>query len=155
MVAIWPGTGVGGGLILTTGSTRGAGLRRGDRAHHHQGRGAAAGLRGPGAPGVPLQPDGHRQARRLAVRAGEKTALTRKTGKDVTRATSGDLAWAHARGDKVVGKAVDEAARYLALGIASMANLLNPELVVLGRGWWRGWGSASWSRCGPSWPGCP
>ena len=68
------------------------------------------------------------------MRAGEKSVLTRKTGKDVTRATSGDLAWAHARGDKVVGKAVDEAARYLALGIASMANLLNPELVVLGGG---------------------
>ena len=52
----------------------------------------------------------------------------------MTAATSGDLAKAWAKGDKVVAKVLDQAAGYLAIGIASLANLLNPDLVVLGGG---------------------
>jgi glucokinase len=135
VVAIWPGTGVGGGLILDDRLYTGSQAFAGEIGHITvKAGGPRCGCGGRGH----LESLCSRTAivKRVAraVRAGEKSVLTRKTGKDVTRAASGDLAWAHARGDKVVGKAVDEAARYLALGIASMANLLNPELVVLGGG---------------------
>ena len=68
------------------------------------------------------------------VKRGDKTELTKIAGKDVTKATSGDLRKAVQREDKVVMKVLERTAKYLALGIASAANLLNPELVVLGGG---------------------
>src|SRR5262249_7592293 len=68
------------------------------------------------------------------VKRGEHTVLTRRVGKDVTRATSGDLAAAWRRGDKLVSHVLEEAASYLAIAIAGLATLLNPDLVVLGGG---------------------
>ena len=135
LVGIWPGTGVGGGLILNDVLYTGSRAYAGEIGHITVKA---------GGPRCACGGRGHLEARRSwtaivrtvarAVKRGEKTLLTRLAGKDVTRATSGDLATAWTRGDRVVLDAVDRAARYLALGIASVANLLNPELVVLGGG---------------------
>jgi len=135
LVGIWPGTGVGGGLILNDVLYTGSRDYAGEIGHITVKA---------GGPRCACGGRGHLEALcsrtaivrtvAKAVKRGEKTLLTRLAGKDVTRATSGDLATAWTRGDRVVLDAVDRAARYLALGIASVANLLNPELVVLGGG---------------------
>jgi glucokinase len=68
------------------------------------------------------------------VKRGAKSEITKIAGGNILQATSGDLAKALLRGDKVVMKVLDRASKHLALGIASVANLLNPEMVVLGGG---------------------
>src|SRR5262249_25779087 len=75
-------------------------------------------------------------AREIArrVKKGDRTLLTKYAGKDITTATSGDIAKALAKGDKLVAKVPARAAGSLAIGTASLANLLTPELVVLGGG---------------------
>ncbi len=135
MIGVWPGTGLGGGLILG--------------GHLYTGTAGMAGEIGHttvlvGGPKCGCGGRGHLEAlasrtgivREIArrVKKGDKTLLTRYAGKDVTSATSGDLAKAWSKGDKLVTRVLDRAAEYLATGIASLANLLNPDLVVLGGG---------------------
>jgi len=135
MVGIWPGTGVGGGIVvdgvLYSGMAGLAGeighmtIKAGGRKCGCGGRGHLEAL----CSRTAIVKDIARQVKR-----GAKTELTKIAGDDVGAATSGDLAKARERGDKVVIKALDRAAAYLALGVAGVANLLNPELVVLGGG---------------------
>ena len=135
MVGIWPGTGIGGGLVLDGKMHGGAGQLAGEIGHITvKANGPKCGCGGRGH----LEAMASRTAivRDIvrAVKKGEKTALTGIAGKDLARVTSGDLADAWEEGDKLVRKFIGRAAKYLALGIASIANLLNPELVVLGGG---------------------
>lgn len=135
MVGIWPGTGVGGGLILNGEIYTGTASYAGEIGHitvRIGGEPCGCGGRGH------LEAYCSRTAivRNLQkhVKKGERTLLTRVIGKDLSRVKSSDLAQAAALGDKVVLEVLDRAARYLAIGVASIANLLNPELVVLGGG---------------------
>ena len=135
MVGIWPGTGVGGGIIANGKLYGGAGHMAGEIGHTTvKAGGPKCGCGGRGH----LEALCSRTAivKEIAkyVKRGDKTELTKIAGKDVTKATSGDLRKAMQREDKVVMKVLERTAKYLALGIASAANLLNPELVVLGGG---------------------
>jgi len=47
---------------------------------------------------------------------------------------SGDLRKAIRRGDKFVGKVIEQAAEYIGIGVANLVNILGPEVVVLGGG---------------------
>src|SRR5436190_13905072 len=124
MLGIWPGTGIGGGLVLDGKIYTGANNLAGEIGHIT----IAA-----GGPKCGCGGRGHLEALASrtaivrdiarAVKKGEKTVLTKIIGKDVRDATSGDLAKAVAKGDKLVVKVLDQAARYLALGIASAVNL--------------------------------
>jgi glucokinase len=135
MVGIWPGTGIGGGIILNgeifVGSTNSAGevghmtIKAGGAVCACGGKGHLESLASRSA----IVRDITKR-----VEAGEKTALTSIIGPDVSLATSGDLAEARRQGDKLVIRVLDRAARYLSIGIASLANVLNPEVVVLGGG---------------------
>jgi glucokinase len=69
-----------------------------------------------------------------AVKGGQKTILTDMLGNDLKNLRSGDLRKAIRRGDKFVGKIIEEAAEYIGIGVANVINLLNPEVVVLGGG---------------------
>ena len=69
-----------------------------------------------------------------AVKAGQKTLLTEMLGNDLDDMRSGDLRKAIRRGDKVVEKAVEEAAEYTGIAVANVINLINPEVVVIGGG---------------------
>ncbi len=135
MVGIWPGTGVGGGIVVNGRLYGGVGDLAGEVGHMTiLADGPKCGCGGRGH----LEALCSRTAivREIArrVKGGEKTRLSKITGKDVTQATSGDLAKAIAKGDKMVSEVIDRAGYYLALGIANLANVLNPELVVLGGG---------------------
>ena len=135
MVGIWPGTGVGGGIIVDGKLYGGAGQMAGEIGHTTiKAGGPKCGCGGRGHLEALCSRTAIVKEIARQVKKGAKTELTKIVGKDVSDATSGDLAKAVERGDKLVGKVLDRTAKYLALGIANVANLLNPELVVLGGG---------------------
>jgi len=53
---------------------------------------------------------------------------------DLNRVTAEIVVEAARRGDAVAQRTLDHAARYLAMGIANIVSILNPEIVVLGGG---------------------
>jgi glucokinase len=135
LVGIWPGTGVGGGMIMDGKLYGGVGDLAGEVGHMTiKAGGPKCGCGGRGH----LEALCSRTAivREIAkmVKRGAKSEITKIAGGNILQATSGDLAKALLRGDKVVMKVLDRASKHLALGIASVANLLNPEMVVLGGG---------------------
>jgi glucokinase len=67
------------------------------------------------------------------ARKGEATSLTKVKG-GVANTRSDDLADAFRAGDKLATRAIERGAKYMAIGIATLANSVNPELVVLGGG---------------------
>jgi glucokinase len=133
MVMLTLGTGIGGGIILDgklwTGATGGAG----EIGHII----IAAGGRGWAAAFGSLESMGQiaaiteRAARKMSD--GRKTILNEKVA-DWHDLTPKDIADAANEGDAVALEVFEETGYYVGLGIASMVNLLNPELVVVGGG---------------------
>jgi glucokinase-like ROK family protein len=71
------------------------------------------------------------QRAQLALKAGQRTALARFGTGEVT---ARDVAAAAARGDPVSQQLLADAGRHIGSAVASLVNLLNPGLVVLGGG---------------------
>ena len=134
-VGLWPGTGIGGGVVLNGELWRGASNSAGEFGHmtiKADGPMCGCGARGhleALASRVGICNELQRQ-----VAAGRTTSLTDTVGPDLQQASGAELGQAWHAGDDLVGEVVDKAAEYLALGIASIANCINPELVVLGGG---------------------
>jgi glucokinase len=134
MVMVTLGTGIGGGIILNgklwTGATGGAG----EIGHLV----IAAGERGGAAAFGSLESMGQiaaiteRASRKICQ--GRKTILADMVDYDWHLLTPKDIADAAAQGDAVAIETFEEVGYYVGLGIASMVNLLNPELVVIGGG---------------------
>jgi glucokinase len=135
MIGVWPGTGVGGGLVLDGRIYTGANSLAGEIGHITiEAGGPRCGCGGRGHLEAIASRTGIVREIARRVKKGEKTILTKFAGKNLADATSGDLAKALAKGDKLVTDVLDRAAQALGIGIASVANLLNPELVVMGGG---------------------
>ena len=134
LVMVTLGTGIGGGIILDgklwTGATGGAG----EIGHII----IAAGERGGAAAFGSLESMGQiaaiteRAARKMS--AGRKTLLNDMVDYDWHLLTPKEIADAAAQGDAMAIEVFEEVGYYVGLGIASMVNLLNPELVVIGGG---------------------
>lgn len=134
MVMVTLGTGIGGGVILDgklwTGATGGAGeighivIAAGDRG----GAAAFGSLESMGQIAAITE----RASRKIC--AGRKTILADKVDYDWHLLTPKDIADAAMEGDAVAIEVFEEIGYYVGLGIASMVNLLNPELVVIGGG---------------------
>lgn len=134
MLGLWPGTGIGGGIIIDGQIVRGATNTAGEIGHMTlKAGGARCNCGGTGH----LESLGSRTAivRRIsrAIKSGHRSSLSKVKG-GAENARSADLASAYRSGDRVVVAAVDRAIDYLALGIASLANVVNPERVVMGGG---------------------
>jgi glucokinase len=135
MLALFVGTGIGGGLV------------QGGRVFH-----GAHGIAGEighmviraGGPRCPCGRRGCLEA--LAARGaiaryvvkqvqrGRSTALTHLVKGDLRGMTSGKLAKALRADDAVARKAVRRSARYAGLAIGSLVNVLDPDVVVIGGG---------------------
>jgi Transcriptional regulator/sugar kinase len=134
MVMVTLGTGIGGGLILDgklwTGATGGAG----EIGHII----IAAGLRGGAAAFGSLESMGQiaaiteRAARKICE--GRKSLLAEKVDYDWHLLTPKDIADAALEGDALSLETLEETGYYVGLGIASIVNLINPEMVVIGGG---------------------
>ena len=134
MVMVTLGTGIGGGIILDgklwTGSTGGAG----EIGHLI----VAAGERGGAAAFGSLESMGQiaaiceRAARKISQ--GRKSILADRCDYDWRLLTPKDIAEAALEGDALSLETFEETGYYVGLGIASIVNLLNPQMVVVGGG---------------------
>ncbi len=140
MVGIFVGTGTGGGVILDGRLRHGFRNSAGEVGHMVVGFRGLAGepTCGCGRPGC-LEAYGSRTAIEREIRDaladGRKSCvpdLLEANGKK--RITSGILAKALDAGDGVVEEAIDRATEYLAILVASIVNLLDPEMIVIGGG---------------------
>jgi glucokinase len=137
LLGIFLGTGIGGGLILDGRLHSGFNHTAGEIGHMVlEVGGPKCGCGNLGC----FEALASRTAifRELARRAkeGEKTVLTDflQGGDTITDLKSGDLRKALRRGDKLTEKVVESAAEYTGIAIANLANILGPEVVVLGGG---------------------
>ncbi len=137
MLGIFVGTGIGGGLIINGELYGGFNRTAGEIGHmvlEVGGPKCGCGNRGC------FEALASRTAifRRLteAVKEGQKTVLTEMLGpgQELTDLKSGDLRKAMRKGDKLVGKVIEDAAEYTGIAVANLINILNPEVIVLGGG---------------------
>lgn len=134
LVMVTLGTGIGGGIILDgklwTGATGGAG-EIGHLIIAAGGRGWAAAFGSLESMGQ-ISAITERAARKICE--GRKSLLAERLGYDWRLMTPKDIADAAAEGDPIALETFEETGHYIGLGIASMVNLLNPEMVVIGGG---------------------
>jgi glucokinase len=134
-VGIFLGTGIGGGIILNGELYSGFNHTAGEVGHM---------VLDPAGPKCGCGNKGCYEAfasrtaifRRLqqSVKDGEKTILTEMLGDDLEDLRSGNLRKALRKGDKLVEKVIEEAAEYTGIAVANLANILGPEVIVLGGG---------------------
>ena len=134
LVMITLGTGVGGGIIidgkLITGVTGGAG-EIGHIVIAAGGRGGAAAF-GTLESLCQISAITERAARKICE--GRDTTLTTAGGGDWHFLTPKDIADAATAGDAVALEVFEETGYYVGLGVASIVNLLSPEMIVIGGG---------------------
>ncbi len=135
VVGIFPGTGIGGGLILDGALYRGKSGAAGEIGH------------------ITVQTDGRRCgcgnhgcletvasktaiARDLALLAmnGQSKVLADAGATDIRVIKSGLIAKALEAGEPAVIAVVEQAARFLGIGMAAMVNTFDPEMIVIGGG---------------------
>ncbi|MHB0858064.1 MAG: ROK family protein [Anaerolineae bacterium] len=135
MLAIFVGTGIGGGLIL--GDRLYSGVRNSAGEVGHMVLDADGPLCGCGQPGHAEALASRTAVERMireAITSGRSTLVTSMVGDVGEQISSGVIGDAYDRGDEVTVEAVRTAQRYLGLLIASCVNLLDPEVVVVGGG---------------------
>jgi glucokinase len=134
VLGIFVGTGIGGGLILNGDLYTGHGHTAGEIGHMVlEMDGPECGCGNKGCFEALASRTAMFQRIRTAVKDGQETVLTEMLS-DLSELRSGDLRKALRHGDKLVERVVEEAAEYLGLAIANLANILNPQVVVLGGG---------------------
>jgi len=136
LIGVFVGTGIGGGLIFGGQLYHGFGKVAGEVGHiilERKGPRCGCGNRGC------FEALASRTAivrdLAMAIEKGRKTVLTKAVRDgDFHQIGSRELADAFRRGDKLTVQMIKRAARYCGIGVASLLNLLNPEMVVLGGG---------------------
>lgn len=122
-------TGVGGGLVLDGNLYRGAAGNAGELGHltvDYLGRQCACGRRG--------CLEAYASGTNIAVRAREALAAGEPSTLDPAGLTARDVAEAAAAGDALAARIWDETTDILATAVATILDVFNPELVVLGGG---------------------
>ena len=136
LVGIFVGTGIGGGIIMDGKLFHGASKTAGEIGHiivKAGGPRCGCGTRGC-LEALASRTAITRQLQKAIVKKGKKSVLPELTGGDLKLIRSGALAKALRRNDKLTVKVFKKATKYLGVGIASIVNFLNPEMIVLGGG---------------------
>ena len=135
VLGVFPGTGVGGGLIVDGQVFRGANGTAGEIGHiivQHGGALCGCGQRGC------LEAYASRSAiaRDLVMLAaiGQAPTVRAAAGTRLKAVKSGVIARALAANEPAVREVVERSAHYLGIGVANCVNLFSPDLVVLGGG---------------------
>ncbi len=135
VIGIFPGSGIGGGLVLNGALYRGANGGAGELGHmiiQLEGRRCGCGHYG----------CIEAMASRLAVAkdvmglaiSGQAPYLASKLGHDITAIRSGLIAKAIENGDDKVAEVVNRSADQLGIAMGNLVNIFNPELFVVGGG---------------------
>ena len=135
VVGIFPGTGIGGGLILDGRLYRGKIGAAGEIGHitvQSDGRRCGCGNHGC----LETVASKTAIARDLALLAmnGQSKVLAEAGATDIRRIKSGLIAKALEAGEEAVIAVVHQAAQFLGIGMAAIVNTFDPEMVVIGGG---------------------
>ena len=135
LLAIYPGTGIGGGLIIEGRLMNGFNGGAGEFGHMTLNYGGPRGVDNiPGSLESMAGRVGITARIRDAVENGQTTLLTELAGPELREIKSNHLRKAIARGDTFVESVVREATGMVGAAIASLINIVNPEIVVVGGG---------------------
>lgn len=126
-VGIFPGTGIGGGAVIHGRLLEGANITCMEIGH------------------IPFSEAGltlEEVCSRLAIASesaaaayrGQAPHILKTCGTDMSKITSGKIAAAIDNGDKAIKKIVKQAAERLGSGVATVVQLIAPEVIVLGGG---------------------
>ena len=126
------GTGIGGGIILDGHLYHGASDVAGEIGHttiDTEGRRCKCGNYGcleayASGPNIAVRA-------REALEAGAESILPEQVGGDLERITAQTVYEAAARGDELALEVVNDTAKFLAVGVANLLNVFNPEVVVI------------------------
>lgn len=135
VVGIFPGTGIGGGIIIGGKLLHGFSGAAGEIGHmtlQVDGPYCGCGKRGcleAFASRIAIA----KEVAALAAR-GDAPHIAENCGTDIARIRSGALAAAIEAGDKMVENVVRKAAYQVGIAVANVINILSPEAVVLGGG---------------------
>lgn len=135
IVGIFVGTGIGGGIIMNGELFHGASKTAGEIGHiivQEGGPRCGCGNRGC------LEAFASRTAMtktfKKAIKKGKKSVLSKLTDGDLSTIRSSVLAKAVNSNDKLTLKVFKKTTKYLGVGIGSIVNFLNPEMIILGGG---------------------
>jgi glucokinase len=136
LLAIFVGTGIGGGLILDGRLRQGARFSAGEVGHMVlQAGGPACGCGQLGHAEALASRTAIERDVRAAIRGGRRSVVSELMDLDKGRLmTAGIIAQALQQGDEVVAEAVRSAQHYLGLLVSACVNLIDPEVVVIGGG---------------------
>ena len=135
VIGIFPGTGIGGGIITNGRLYLGKGGRAGEIGHitvQSDGRRCGCGNRGC----LETVSSKTAIARDLALLAmnGQSPVLAEAGATDINLVKSVLIKKALDAGDPGVADIVEQAALFLGIGMAAMVNVFDPELILLGGG---------------------
>ncbi len=136
VVGIFVGTGIGGGIILKGELFHGASKTAGEIGHiivKADGPRCGCGTRGC-LEAIASRTAMAKQFRKAIKKKGKKSVLTKLTDGDLSVIRSGVLVKAIRAKDKLTLKVFKKATKYLGIGIGSIVNFLNPDMIVLGGG---------------------
>ena len=136
VVGIFVGTGIGGGIILNGELFHGASKTAGEVGHiivKAGGPRCGCGTRGC-LEAIASRTAMAKQFREAIEKKGKKSVLTKLTDGDLSVIRSGVLVKAIRAKDKLTLKVFKKVTRYLGIGVGSIVNFLNPDMIVLGGG---------------------
>ncbi|MDE0010698.1 MAG: ROK family glucokinase [Candidatus Poribacteria bacterium] len=136
VVGIFVGTGIGGGIILQGELFHGASKTAGEIGHiivKAGGPRCGCGTRGC-LEAIASRTAMTKQFQKAILKKGKKSVLSELTDGDLRAIRSGVLAKAVRLNDELTLKVFKKVTKYLGIGIGSIVNFLNPEMIVLGGG---------------------
>lgn len=135
VLGVFPGTGIGGGCVYEGNLLQGAQRTCMEIGHIRvQPNGPRCGCGGRGCLEAVASRLAISQAVAAAAYRGEAPTILREAGTSLREIRSGVLAAAVKAGDKAVVAILNDAARWLGIGVAAAINLLDPDIIVLGGG---------------------
>ena len=136
LVGIFVGTGIGGGIILQGELFHGASKTAGEVGHiivKAGGPRCGCGTRGC-LEAIASRTAMAKQFQKAILKKKKKSVIFELTNGDLGTIRSGVLAKAIRLNDKLTLKIFKKVTKYLGIGIGSIVNFLNPEMIVLGGG---------------------
>lgn len=135
VIGLFPGTGIGGGIVLNGRLYRGATGNAGEIGHMIiQADGALCGCGRHGCLEALASRTALSKEAVAAASAGKAPATFAVAGSDFKKYKSGVFAEAYKHNEKAIIDIVERSARYLGIGMANCVNIFNPELFILGGG---------------------
>ncbi len=135
VVGLFPGTGIGGGMILDGRLFRGSTGNAGEIGHMIiQVNGPLCGCGQHGCVEALASRTAIAKDAVALAGSGAVPSLLQEAGTDFKRYKSGVFAKAYKNGEKSIVEIIDRSAWFLGIAMANCVNFINPEIVVLGGG---------------------